>query len=201
MGARASVALCVSSGRKEPLVAPSPVLEPEVAARCVFGVALETLREEGQMVCGVPVVEHHHHLLVERWRLPTTGMQHRGLFRLCSSVIRTRQLRRLWDHGGGVDLERDGDVPTVASLLKLFLRELPTPTPLRYQGRFSDFMLDRRREDQMSSLRENLHHLPADNLILLSYLIHFLSRVAAHSQSNHMPMENLATIFGPCIFQ
>lgn len=51
------------------------------------------------------------------------------------------------------------------------------------------------------SLRENLHHLPADNLILLSYLIHFLSRVAAHSQSNHMPMENLATIFGPCIFQ
>lgn len=51
------------------------------------------------------------------------------------------------------------------------------------------------------SLRENLHHLPADNLIILSYLIHFLSRVAAHSQLNHMPVENLATIFGPCIFQ
>lgn len=51
------------------------------------------------------------------------------------------------------------------------------------------------------SLRENLCHLPGDNLVVLSYLIHFLSRVAAHSQLNHMPVENLATIFGPCIFQ
>ena len=51
------------------------------------------------------------------------------------------------------------------------------------------------------SLRENLCRLPDDNLFILSYLIHFLSRVAAHSQSNHMPVENLATIFGPCIFQ
>lgn len=54
-------------------------------------------------------------------------MHHRGLFRLCSSVVRTRQLRQRWDRGERVDLEHEGDVPTVASLLKLFLRELPTP--------------------------------------------------------------------------
>ncbi|XP_035461280.2 protein FAM13A isoform X2 [Scophthalmus maximus] len=208
MGARASVALCNDpssvrivrpSAKVSPeLVAPSPVLEPEVAARCVFGVALETLREEGQMVCGVPLALRDMVQFLDR-----RGMQHRGLFRLCSSVIRTRQLRRLWDHGGGVDLERDGDVPTVASLLKLFLRELPTPTVPEAQRqqliRSLSGYADEAEVNQ--SLRENLHHLPADNLILLSYLIHFLSRVAAHSQSNHMPMENLATIFGPCIFQ
>ncbi|KAF0027040.1 hypothetical protein F2P81_019781 [Scophthalmus maximus] len=207
MGARASVALCNDpssvrivrpSAKVSPeLVAPSPVLEPEVAARCVFGVALETLREEGQMVCGVPLALRDMVQFLDR-----RGMQHRGLFRLCSSVIRTRQLRRLWDHGGGVDLERDGDVPTVASLLKLFLRELPTPTVPEAQRqqliRSLSGYADEAEVNQ--SLRENLHHLPADNLILLSYLIHFLSRVAAHSQSNHMPMENLATIFGPCIF-
>lgn len=51
------------------------------------------------------------------------------------------------------------------------------------------------------SLRENLCHLPDDNLVIFSHLMHFLSRVAAHSHSNHMPVENLATIFGPCIFQ
>lgn len=54
-------------------------------------------------------------------------MHHRGLFRLCGSVARTRQLRQRWDSGERVDLEQEGDVPTVASLLKLFLRELPTP--------------------------------------------------------------------------
>lgn len=51
------------------------------------------------------------------------------------------------------------------------------------------------------SLRETLCQLPGDNFVILFYLIHFLCRVAAHSQSNHMPVENLATIFGPCIFQ
>lgn len=56
------------------------------------------------------------------------GMQYRGLFRLCGSVVRTRRLRQRWDSGERVDMERDEqDVPTVASLLKLFLRELPTP--------------------------------------------------------------------------
>lgn len=39
----------------EPFI-PTLVTEPEEAPRCVFGVALETLREEGQMVCGIPLV-------------------------------------------------------------------------------------------------------------------------------------------------
>lgn len=54
-------------------------------------------------------------------------MHHRGLFRLCGSVVRTRKLRQRWDHGERVDLKHEEDVSTVASLLKLFLRELPTP--------------------------------------------------------------------------
>lgn len=42
-------------------VSPEPgaltlVTEPEAATRCMFGVALETLRKDGQMVCGVPLV-------------------------------------------------------------------------------------------------------------------------------------------------
>lgn len=37
-------------------IAPTLVSEPELAARCVFGVALDTLKEDGQMVCGIPLV-------------------------------------------------------------------------------------------------------------------------------------------------
>lgn len=36
-------------------------------------------------------------------------------------------MRQRWDQGERVDLEQEQDVPTVASLLKLFFRELPTP--------------------------------------------------------------------------
>ncbi|XP_039996064.1 protein FAM13A-like isoform X2 [Xiphias gladius] len=211
MGARASVSLCSDpssvrilrpSARVSPeLIAPTLVPEPELAARCVFGVSLEILREEGQMVSGIPLVLRD---MVEF--LDKNGMHHRGLFRLCSSVPRTRELRQRWDRGESVDLEHEGDVPTVASLLKLFLRELPTPIvpePRRKQLVLSLTGTRKGYADQEKmnqALRENLHHLPADNLIILSYLIRFLSRVAAHSQSNHMPVENLATIFGPCIF-
>ena len=62
------------------------------------------------------------------------GVHQRGLFRLSGSVVRTRLLRQRWDRGEVLDLEQEGDVPTVASLLKLFLRELPgalVPEPQR----------------------------------------------------------------------
>lgn len=39
----------------EPVI-PTPESEPERLPRCVFGVALETLREDGQMLCGIPLV-------------------------------------------------------------------------------------------------------------------------------------------------
>ncbi|XP_042288901.1 protein FAM13A-like [Thunnus maccoyii] len=207
MGASASVSLCSnpasvrilrSSAKVSPEpIAPTLVTEPEVAARCVFGVALPKLREDGQMVCGIPLVLRD---MVEY--LDKKGMHHRGLFRLCGSVVRTRQLRQRWDSGERVDLEHDGDVPTVASLLKLFLRELPAPiVPEPQRKELVLSLTGYPDEAEMNrSLRENLCHLPDDNLVILSHLIHFLSRVAAHSQSNHMPVENLATIFGPCIF-
>ncbi|XP_054456356.1 protein FAM13B-like isoform X2 [Anoplopoma fimbria] len=207
MGASASISLCSDPSsvrilRPGAKVSPEPIAptldsEPELSSRCVFGVAFETLRERGQMVCGIPLVLRD---MVEF--LDKNGMHYRGLFRLCGSVAQTRKLRQRWDHGERVDLEHEEDVSTVASLLKLFFREIPTPIvpePQRKQLVLS--ITGYAEEAEMNqSLRENLCDLPEDNLIILSYLIHFLSRVAAHSQSNHMPVKSLATIFGPCIF-
>ncbi|XP_069000580.1 protein FAM13A-like isoform X1 [Embiotoca jacksoni] len=208
MGASASMSLCsdpssvriLKPGAKvspEP-AAPTSIAEPEhLTPGCVFGVALETLREDGQMVCGVPVVLRD---MVEF--LDKNGMHHRGLFRLCGSMVRTRQLRQRWDEGERVVLEHEGDVSTVTSLLKLFFRELPVPiVPEPQRKRLLLSLTGYADKAEMNqSLRENLCHLPDDSLVTLSYLIHFLSRVAAHSQSNHMPVENLATIFGPSVF-
>ncbi|XP_028279021.1 protein FAM13A-like isoform X2 [Parambassis ranga] len=205
MGASASISLCsdLSSVRvlkpsakvsPEP-TAPTPV--SELKPKPVFGVVLEKLRQDGQMICGIPRVLRD---MVEY--LNRNGMQHRGLFRLCGSVARTRQLRQRWDCGERLDLEQEGDVPTVASLLKLFLRELPIPVVPEPQRKQLVLSLTGHADeaDMNRNLRAKLCHLPDDNLIILSYLIHFLSRVATHSHLNHMPVENLATIFGPCIF-
>ncbi|XP_068184330.1 protein FAM13A-like isoform X2 [Antennarius striatus] len=205
MGASASLSLCNDSSSvrilRPPKIKPEPitstlVTQPELTTRCVFGVALETLREDGQMICGIPLVFRD---MVDF--LDNKGLHYRGLFRLSGSVVQTRQLRQRWDRGERVDLDEQ-DVPTVASLLKLFLRELPTPiVPETHRKQLVQCLTgctDRAEINQ--SLKENLCHLPEDNFFLLSYLIHFLSKVAKHSQSNNMPVENLATIFGPCIF-
>nr|XP_015800286.2 protein FAM13A isoform X1 [Nothobranchius furzeri] len=203
MGASASLSLC-SDPSSVRILKPSARVSPEVIIparvspnKCVFGVALETLNKNGQMVCGIP---HAFRDMVEF--LNKHGLHHRGLFRVCGSVAQTRQLRQQWDRGERVDLEEQGDVPTVASLLKQFLRELPTPVipePLHQQLVLS--LTGHTDEPELNQrLSESLSCLPNSNHNILSYLIHFLCRVAMHSQSNHMPVENLATIFGPCIF-
>ncbi|KAM8859988.1 protein FAM13A-like isoform 2-T2 [Spinachia spinachia] len=204
MGAGASVSLCsdatsvrILRPRPRTKVGPEPVSQPALSARCVFGVTFESLSERGQTVGGIPFVLRD---MVEF--LDNNGMHHRGLFRLCGSVVHTRRLRQRWDHGERVDLKHTEDISTVASLLKLFLREMPTP--LVPEPQCKELLLsltgDADEAEKNQSLRENLCHLPSDHLIILSYLIHFLSRVAAHSQSNQMPLKSLATIFGPCIF-
>ncbi|KAM9804135.1 protein FAM13A-like [Neosynchiropus ocellatus] len=205
MGASASLSICSDTSAVR-ILCPTAKVSPEPAAttpasealhKCVFGVALDTLRDDGQTVCGVPLVLRDMVAFLDKH-----GLQHRGLFRLCGSVARTRQLRQRWDQGERVDLEIEGDVPTVASLLKLFFRELPCPLfPVRQHQQLIDTLrVSSDVEELNQSVRETLCLLQDDNVSVLSYLIHFLARVAAHSQFNHMPLENLATIFGPCIF-
>ncbi|KAG9341797.1 hypothetical protein JZ751_018519, partial [Albula glossodonta] len=106
------------------------------------------------------------------------------------------------DQGETVDLSAEADAQTVASLLKLYLRELPLaiiPSSQRTE------MIRAYRECTDVTvlnhvLKENLHSLPEDNYSILSYLCHFLLKVASHSHDNHMSVENLATVFGPCLF-
>ncbi|RXM36357.1 Protein FAM13C [Acipenser ruthenus] len=50
-------------------------------------------------------------------------------------------------------------------------------------------------------VKKLLGDLPQEHYSVLRYLCNFLQRVASHSQSNQMTMENLAIVFGPCFFQ
>ncbi|XP_043991657.1 protein FAM13B-like isoform X2 [Gambusia affinis] len=176
---------------------PAHVPIPGKPPGCVFGVALEKLNEDGQMVSGIPLVLRD---MVEF--LETFGLQHRGLFRLCGSLVRVRHLQEQLDQGKKVELDQLGDVTTVASLLKLFLRELPTPlVPEPHRKQLVLSLKECTHQPELNQrLRENLSLLPDFSLNVLSYLFHFLSKVASQSQCNHMPMENLATVFGPCVF-
>ncbi|KAG7277434.1 hypothetical protein CRUP_016337 [Coryphaenoides rupestris] len=119
-----SVRIRRSTAKVSPELRAAPALlqtQAQCEARPVFGVAVETLREDGQLVDGVPLV------LRRMVDFLDATVRHKGIFRLAGSVVQARRLRLRWDGGEEVDLQQGSEVPTVASLLKLFFRELPIP--------------------------------------------------------------------------
>uniref|UniRef100_A0A4W4FQQ0 Rho-GAP domain-containing protein n=1 Tax=Electrophorus electricus TaxID=8005 RepID=A0A4W4FQQ0_ELEEL len=182
-----------ASVKRSARVQPHPQA-PELDLGAVFGVPLQRLKEAGRLRQGVPLVLRSMVEFLEKY-----GLQQSGVFRLCGSDRRCQTLRVCLDRGECVGLER-GDVPTVAALLKLYLRELPCGLiPHTHSKHMQQALMDG--TELFTVLKETLSRLPDDNYNILSYLLHFLSRVAAYSQWNHMTSENLATVFGPCIFR
>ncbi|NWZ08911.1 RHG25 protein, partial [Agelaius phoeniceus] len=127
------------------------------------------------------------------------GLAEEGIFRLPGQDSLVRQLRDAFDAGERPSFSRDTDVHTVASLLKLYLRELPEPVVPWLQ--YEDFLLcgqaleaDETKGHQ--ELLKQLSLLPRDNYNLLSYICRFLYEIQLNSSVNKMSVDNLATVMG-----
>ncbi|XP_053125177.1 rho GTPase-activating protein 25 isoform X3 [Hemicordylus capensis] len=127
------------------------------------------------------------------------GLKEEGIFRLPGQDNLVKQLRDAFDAGERPSFDKDTDVHTVASLFKLYLRELPEP--LIPWTQYEDFLLcgqlltaDERKGQQQ--LVKQLACLPQDNYNLLSYICRFLHEIQQNSTTNKMSVENLATVFG-----
>ncbi|RLV85323.1 hypothetical protein DV515_00016084 [Chloebia gouldiae] len=127
------------------------------------------------------------------------GVAEEGIFRLPGQDNLVRQLRDAFDAGERPSFHRDTDVHTVASLLKLYLRELPEPVVPWLQ--YEDFLLcgQALEADQTKGHQELLKQLsllPRDNYNLLSYICRFLYEIQLNSSVNKMSVDNLATVMG-----
>ncbi|NXO52606.1 RHG25 protein, partial [Aramus guarauna] len=127
------------------------------------------------------------------------GVSEEGIFRLPGQDNLVKQLRDAFDAGERPSFGRDTDVHTVASLFKLYLRELPEPVVPWTQ--YEDFLLcgqaldaDERKGHQ--ELLKQLSLLPRDNYNLLSYICRFLHEIQLNSSVNKMSVDNLATVIG-----
>ncbi|XP_060272876.1 protein FAM13A isoform X10 [Ovis aries] len=161
----------------------------------LFGVSLQDLHRQGLTENGVPAIVGS---IVEY--LTAHGLTQEGLFRVNGNVKVVEQLRWKFESGVPVELGRDGDVCAAASLLKLFLRELPESViTSTLQPRFLQLFQDER-NDEESNLRALIEELPDTHYCLLKYLCQFLSKVAKHHVQNRMNVHNLATVFGPNCF-
>ncbi|XP_060044434.1 protein FAM13A [Erinaceus europaeus] len=170
--------------------------EQDGACTRLFGVSLQELQRRGLAEDGVPAVVRR---LVEY--LTQHGLGQEGLFRVSGSMKAVQRLRWTLERGATLEPGGDGEVSAAASLLKLFLRELPERlVPATLQPRLLQLLWGDSSGAQESSLRDLLRELPDAHYQLLKYLCQFLTQVAQRHGQNRMDIHNLATVFGPNCF-
>ncbi|KAM9011723.1 protein FAM13C isoform 2-T2 [Ara ararauna] len=197
MGTSASLSICKSLSSIQVRHTISKV-SPDLGERSTFGVPLETLVQDATQY-GVPFLVTQ---MVEY--LEAFGLERVGIFRISGSVNKIKELKQKYNQGEKVDLVNDGDVDSVASLLKLFLKELPVAV---FPDNICSGLLNTFQEHKIhtteciENLRQLLNCLPKAHQNLLQFLSAFLLKVATHSAVNVMTLENLAIVFGPALFK
>ncbi|XP_061765003.1 rho GTPase-activating protein 22 [Nerophis ophidion] len=132
------------------------------------------------------------------------GLDEEGLFRMPGQANLVKELQEAFDCGDKPLFDSNTDVHTVASLMKLYLRELPEPViPF---CKYEDFLtcaqlLAKDEEEGVQELGKQVYTLPLPNYNLLKYICKFLDEVQSHCNENKMSVQNLATVFGPNILR
>ncbi|XP_023183924.1 protein FAM13B isoform X4 [Xiphophorus maculatus] len=181
-------------------VSPLPGNEGEGSASTarVFGVPLEEVTHV-HTVSGheVPaLVKHIVDYIEEHGQLDLEG-----LFLVNGNAERVDWLRQRYDSGEEVELEKEADLASAVSLLRLFLQELPEPViPTALQGHILQLYQDYSNEEELCrNLKYLLQQLPHVNYGLLRFLCRFLASVAS-LQPDSWTVGALAAVFGPDIF-
>jgi hypothetical protein len=146
------------------------------------------------------------------------GLETEGIYRVSgrhalvqavSNII--QELRKLTFKQLQHEIERDeasfhfypkDDVYAVASLLKLYLRELPEPVfKFSLQDRIQHTEdRDEHIANNFMLLRSKMRRLPPVHQATLKAIFEHLARIASRSDKNKMDPKNLAIVFGSVIF-
>ncbi|KAH7069535.1 Rho GAP domain-containing protein [Paraphoma chrysanthemicola] len=169
--------------------------------RSIFGIplqeAVEYTQPVGVAVCLPAVVYRCLEYLTEK-----KAINEEGIFRLSGSNIVIKGLRERFNVEGDIKL-LDGqyyDVHAVASLLKLYLRELPASILTRELH--LDFLkvLDMdERHKKIQSFNVLVHKLPQANFELLRHLSSFLIDIVDNAALNKMTVRNVGIVFAPTL--
>lgn len=171
-------------------------LSDSLSTARVFGIPLEEVQHSGQPGHEVPLLVRS---IVEY--IEEHGGLHLGLFLVNGNAERVEWLRQRYDSGVEVNLEKEADLASAVSLLRLFLQELPEPViPAGLQAQIMQLYQDYSSEEELGrNMKYFLQQLPQVNYSLLRFLCRFLSGVAS-LQEESWSIGALAAVFGPDIF-
>ena len=177
---------------------PARVIEALAQSRPLFGVPLaEALETPSHVQNGLPIV------VAQCLRfLYEHGLGVEGIFRVPGDRALLNELRTAYDAGDRVDLATVRDPHAVASLLKMYLRDLPEPL---IPEALYDPLLETQTDPALAPaaaharIRELLATMPAPNTHVLQHVIAFAAELARHSSTNKMSVENVSLCFGPTL--
>ncbi|TPX61093.1 hypothetical protein PhCBS80983_g01332 [Powellomyces hirtus] len=126
-----------------------------------------------------------------------------GIYRLSGSSSVIQGLKAAFDNEGDYDIlssQQYYDVHAVAGLLKLYLRELPTPVLTKELQRSFLHVMDLTDRDQrIHELARLVALLPVANYALLKTLMGHLVRVVRRCDVNKMNVRNVGIVFSPTV--
>jgi len=173
-----------------------PVKQPK--ERYVFGVPLEYVMANAGHEYGIPLIVYQ--CINEL----TYSVDEVGLYRIPGSNHQVEILRDKFDYLESVDLT--GENPnTVATLLKLYLRQLPNKLiDEEHNIKLNDIIRKYNIENpeeftEYEEVAEVLEDLPGWEYNLIGYICFHLKSVADNAESNKMTINNLGLIFCPTL--
>ncbi|XP_047658603.1 protein FAM13B isoform X5 [Tachysurus fulvidraco] len=172
-------------------------LSESLSTARVFGIPLEEVQQSGQPGQEVPLLVR----TIVEYIEEHGGLGLEGLFLVNGNAERVEWLRQRYDSGEEVNLEKEADLASAVSLLRLFLQELPEPIiPADLQTHMLQLYQEYSGEDELArNMKYVLQQLPQVNYSLLRFLCRFLSNVAS-LQEDSWNISTLAAVFGPDIF-
>jgi len=180
----------------------SPQNEYKGPVRQVFGAPLaEAVRFNAPVDVAVPLPAVVYRCI--QYLDSKNAVNEEGIFRLSGSNVVIKQLRERFNNESDLDLVNDPtyyDIHAVASLLKLYLRELPTTILTRdLHIQFLSVTEMSNQREKVAALGELVLRLPQANATLLKYLIAFLIKIINNADINKMTVRNVGIVFSPTL--
>ncbi|XP_078449739.1 rho GTPase-activating protein 18-like isoform X1 [Lampetra fluviatilis] len=180
----------------------SKAIRTKVKENGLFGVPLPVVLEQDQRKFpGTRVPIFLHKLLCH---LEETSLNAEGILRVPGSAARIKELRREleeWSPESG-RLDWGSLRPhDAAALLKLYVRELPSPLLTeQHQPAFACVQSITLLKHQLQALNLLVLLLPDANRDTLKALLEFLRRVCENERENRMSLRNVAMVMAPNLF-
>ncbi|ELP90583.1 Rho GTPase-activating protein, putative [Entamoeba invadens IP1] len=167
-------------------------------AQPVFSVDLNMVMTYQKMVCptlSIPLLL----LQIRDSLLKFGGDKTEGIFRL-SAKQEEVDCYKLRFNKGDYSIFKECSCHTLASLFKLFLRELPNPViPSKFYDNFVNEDVVEQFEKDPDSILKALEILPAVNKSTVIFIINFLQTVSRNESESKMGVDNLSIIFSACM--